>query len=119
MWSGNVGLLPTGWVLCDGTNSTPNIKGTFIVGYNVSDVDNANGKTGGEKKHTLTLSEIPPHNYPNGGVGRIDGNANGGGLGHTANGSTYTTGMRGGSGGVALPHETRPPYHVLAYIMKQ
>lgn len=31
MWSGAVGAIPTGWVLCDGTNSTPNLSDRFVV----------------------------------------------------------------------------------------
>ena len=33
IWSGAANAIPTGWVLCDGTNSTPNLSGKFILGY--------------------------------------------------------------------------------------
>ena len=32
MWSGNAGNIPTGWQLCDGNNSTPDLRGRFIMG---------------------------------------------------------------------------------------
>ena len=32
MWSGSIATIPTGWVLCDGTNNTPNLRDRFIVG---------------------------------------------------------------------------------------
>lgn len=32
MWSGAVTNIPNGWALCDGTNSTPNLSGKFIMG---------------------------------------------------------------------------------------
>jgi microcystin-dependent protein len=34
MWSGDITKIPTGWYLCDGNNSTPDLRGRFIVGYN-------------------------------------------------------------------------------------
>src|SRR5262249_34779064 len=39
MWSGDVKSLPKGWVLCDGGNETPDLRGRFIVGYSAQDVD--------------------------------------------------------------------------------
>ncbi len=32
MWHGLIANIPTGWALCDGTNSTPNLTDKFIVG---------------------------------------------------------------------------------------
>jgi hypothetical protein len=32
LWSGSVGSIPSGWVLCDGANSTPDLRDKFIVG---------------------------------------------------------------------------------------
>ena len=39
MYSGNVGSLPYGFQLCDGTNSTPDLESQFIVGYDAADAD--------------------------------------------------------------------------------
>ena len=62
---------PTGWVICDGTNGTPDLRGRFVVGSGT----NANpasgdinptytvGATGGENKHTLGKTEIPNHKH--------------------------------------------------------
>lgn len=87
MWSGTISSLPEGWILCDGTNNTPNLKGRFIVGYNASDPDynwkggnnggigSGKGFTGGAKElnlgiteahtepHTLTEEECPDHRH--------------------------------------------------------
>ena len=45
MWSGSVASIPSGWVLCDGTNSTPNLSDKFVVAagstYAVGDTGNA------------------------------------------------------------------------------
>jgi len=32
LWSGSSATIPTGWVLCDGTNSTPDLRNRFVVG---------------------------------------------------------------------------------------
>ena len=37
MWSGTIANIPTGWALCDGNNSTPNLTDKFIVGAAADD----------------------------------------------------------------------------------
>jgi hypothetical protein len=32
IWSGSTGSIPSGWVICDGSNGTPNLRDSFIVG---------------------------------------------------------------------------------------
>ena len=32
LWSGSEASIPSGWVLCDGTNSTPDLRNRFVVG---------------------------------------------------------------------------------------
>ena len=42
------------------------LKGKFLVGVDSSDTDfETIGKTGGEKTHSLTVSEMPSHNHTN------------------------------------------------------
>ena len=119
LWSGSVASIPTGWALCDGTNSTPDLRDRFVVGagstYSVDD-------TGGADSVTLTTSQIPSHThsytdsyvlqsaFPSAGID-IDFNSNT----YNPNGLlNKTTGSTGGGGS----HENRPPYYALAYIMK-
>jgi microcystin-dependent protein len=122
MWNGT--SAPNGWALCTGQtvngHTTPNLQGQFIVGYNPSDVDyNNTGITGGEKTHTLTITEMPSHNH-----GMFDKSADGGGdwrvLRESSRGenfdNTYDIGTLSTGGGAA--HENRPPYYVLAFIMR-
>ena len=33
MWSGSSDLIPDGWLLCDGTNGTPDLRNRFVVGF--------------------------------------------------------------------------------------
>lgn len=56
--------IPYGWLVCDGTNGTPDLRGKVPLGYNSSDGDfNTIGNTGGEKTHTLSIAEMPQHNH--------------------------------------------------------
>ena len=36
MWSGSIGSIPSGYVICDGTNGTPNLRDRFVVGAGTS-----------------------------------------------------------------------------------
>ena len=60
LWSGNTGNIPTGFVLCDGNNGTPNLTDRFVVGagsaYGV-------GATGGSSSVTLSTANLPSHNH--------------------------------------------------------
>ena len=116
LWSGAANAIPTGFVLCDGNNSTPNLSGRFVVGYDASNSDYDVNDTGGSESVTLTLNQIPAHTHNinlavrsfyqeprNFGVG-TDGSAN----------NSEDTGSAGGG----QSHENRPPYYALCYIMK-
>lgn len=41
IWSGAIVDIPAGWVLCDGNNDTPDLRGCFIIG--AGGVFNPNG----------------------------------------------------------------------------
>lgn len=60
LWSGIISSIPTGWVLCDGSNGTPDLRNRFIVGaggqYNRDD-------TGGSDEVTLTNGQMPSHTH--------------------------------------------------------
>lgn len=127
MWSGAIEAIPAGWELCDGKNDTPNLSGRFIVGYDLSDDDYKKiGNDGGEKEVTLETSQcaMPSHKHSvsvdaciendlgYGSPSRVNGNN----LGRFRKVSkSYTTSS---ASTTAKPHENRPPYYVLAYIMK-
>jgi microcystin-dependent protein len=118
MWSGAIVNIPSGWALCDGTNGTPNLSGKFIVGYDAGDADYSEMlNAGGEKKHVLSVNEMPSHTHPSGiksnSQDYVDGSASPNNIG-TAGGASISTGSTGGG----LAHENRPPYLTLAYIMK-
>lgn len=60
MWSGAINAVPSGWRLCDGTNSTPDLRDRFIVGAGST---YAIGNTGGANTVTLNESQIPGHTH--------------------------------------------------------
>ena len=116
IWSGNGSNIPTGFVICDGNNSTPDLRDRFVVGaagtYNAGD-------TGGANTVTLTVNEIPSHSHP----GRFwphGGSVNisyPGLPGHSGGNVSQSSSGTGSTGGGAA-HENRPPYYALCYIMK-
>lgn len=42
MWSGTIASIPSGWVLCNGSNSTPDLRNRFIIGAHSDNVGVAN-----------------------------------------------------------------------------
>src|SRR3989338_1850194 len=110
MWSGTLSSVPANWQLCDGTNGTPDLRDRFIVGAGKS---YSVGVNGGEAMHTLTTAEMPPHAH----------NMNGFHIGSRW-GAEHPTFIPGGAGiytdsaGGGQPHENRPPYYALCFIMK-
>ena len=59
MWSGAISNIPSGWVLCDGNNGTPNLQDRFIVGAGSSYSVNATGGSANATlpTHTHTFSD--------------------------------------------------------------
>jgi microcystin-dependent protein len=61
MWSGTLATVPSGWKLCDGLNSTPDLRDRFIMGTSGSGEDP--GSTGGQDTVTLALANLPAHSH--------------------------------------------------------
>ncbi len=143
MWSGTIATIPTGWVLCNGSNSTPDLRNRFVIGAHsdtagvaYTTVTGSNTTSGGTKdainvshSHTATSSVTDPghtHTSPSNGA------VNGAGAGNafSANQTNFpgqttqsnTTGItvattistEGSSG----TNQNLPPYYALAFIMK-
>jgi len=60
MWSGSIASIPSGWYLCNGANSTPDLRNKFIVGasndeaaVSKTNIEGTLTKTGGTKDSTL------------------------------------------------------------------
>jgi hypothetical protein len=135
MWSGAIAAIPAGFALCDGSTVngvvTPNLRGRFIVGYdlykalnptNVTDTAENYGKignTGGRNTVSLITAEIPSHTHT---ITRRTPDSG-------SNDRNYISGTRSssnaktdddpiGTTGGSQAHENRPAYYVLAFIMK-
>ena len=138
IWSGSVGSIPSGYVICDGSNGTPDLRNSFVLGagntYTV-------GQTGGTAdaivvSHTHTASSTstvtdPGHihgfsvyidNATNSGnQARVTNNTAVSGTENTnsaSTGITVATTTTNTSTGTSGTGANLPPYYALAYIMK-
>ena len=134
LWSGSIGSIPSGYLLCDGTNSTPDLRDRFIVGagstYSVN-------QTGGSAdaivvSHTHTATSVVTdaghtHTVFVGNQSGQNGNVSGGGSLPAVGSATLTTASNTTGITVATTNTTSgtsgvgqniPPYFALCYIMK-
>lgn len=145
MWSGTIAAIPSGWVLCNGSNGTPDLRNRFIVGAHsdtagvaYTTITGSNTVTGGSKdaivvSHTHSISD-PGHQH----AYRLDVNGanvafvgNQGNLGGatlpigTGSGESISTGTQSSGTGISInstgssgTNANLPPYYALAFIMK-
>ena len=133
LWYGDTSNVPTGFVLCDGNNSTPDLRDRFVIG---AGNNFSAGNTGGSNSITLSEANLPSHRHflvSNNLVGINNSNSNvsannqitkgtgpsnlfeGYNLGAT--GSDAVSGRSSAVGsGTAI--DNKPSYHALCYIMK-
>jgi microcystin-dependent protein len=135
MWSGTINEIPNGWLLCDGSNGTPNLRNRFVCGtgskYTLEE-------TGGNKDavlvshtHTVTLNSIGNHSHVatsfrgnygcafSYGASRFctdgDGSRNLPLLINASGGHSHSVTLT--SSGESATNANLPPYYALAYIM--
>jgi hypothetical protein len=132
-------LLPTGWVECDGSNGTPDLRDKFVIGAGSTYAQGATGGTnayGGTydltiATHIITTAELPEHGHTwgesvppmtgkgGGDAGALNSNVSYGG------GTTNPTGGDGAHGHIystvtqaATDRNNLPLCAALRYIMK-
>lgn len=124
--------IPTGWVLCDGTNNTPDLRNRFIIGagstYAVDAKGGATSRTisSGVGATTLTTSQIPSHTHTyvaKATYHRYGTTSNNNDIYAPNNTTATTTGATGGSGShthsFSAAVSILPPYYALCFIMKR
>ena len=111
LWSGASDAIPSGYALCDGNNSTPDLRNRFIVGAGSGYTDD---QTGGSADATLVSHT---HNllYNHGSFGGSSGAVT------PRSGNTpVTPGISGrvSTEGSTATNANLPPFYALCYIMK-
>lgn len=114
---GKTGTKVQGWALCNGQNDTPDLRDRFVVGAGKAYEVN---KIGGENTHKLTPDEMPEHRHQ---YTRAKWNTmqwKGGARDPfwTDNGRDRYQTLSTEPAGRSLPHENRPPYHAVFFMMK-
>lgn len=115
MWHGTIASIPTGWFLCDGTNSTPDLRNQFVVcadadvsGVAKSTISGSAAQSGGST--TISINNMPAHTH------NVTAFHTGGGSGVSDGQSTSGTNQATSSAGSGTAYTQ--PYYALAFIMK-
>ena len=146
LWSGSIGSIPSGYVLCNGSNGTPDLRDRFVIGAgNTYAVDATGGSkdavvvshshtassSASDSGHTHTLNEYtsnveqPAVAYGLSVGGGFQyrvmvGSANPGITTSTSNSGTANVSVSTSvsTAGVSGTNANLPPYYALCYIMK-
>ena len=138
MWSGTIATIPSGWYLCNGSNSTPDLRNKFIIGAFSDDsgtakttVTGTSTQTGGSKDaivvshtHTATVTD-PTHQHTTLTAQDLGAPVQGFAMGNGDGSPDFQT--QSASTGISVTNSTTGssgtnanlvPYFALAYIMK-
>jgi len=137
LWSGSSASIPSGWLLCNGSSGTPDLRNRFVVGATstyavgatggsadavvVSHTHTDAGHTHTDAGHLHTLTQIPNNSNVNIRTGFYDKC-----LGASPTSYTTDTGYANiqtgyaniQTAGVSGTNANLPPYYALCYIMK-
>lgn len=103
LWSGAVGAIPAGWILCDGGGGSPDLRNQFVVGAGDTYAVGANG---GNINHNHGFAgDGHTHTIP------VGSGVQAGAVHAAATQSANATGTTDNANGL-------PPYYALCYIMK-
>lgn len=139
MWSGAANAIPSGYALCDGTASTPDLRNKFVIGaggtYAVDAtggsadaivVDHTHGVTATADTHSMsgTFTASKPQaatgvfSVVGGQAGGADGGQSTAGLYTLSDSHSHTLSVSIDSAGSSGTDANLPPYYALCYIMK-
>ena len=128
IWSGSAATIPTGWLLCNGSSSTPDLRDRFVVGagttYAVNDTGGSANAVVVSHTHTATVTD-PTHTHTYGSGSRVQGGNDNGVFYDGQNSAAHTTtaastgiSVTNATAGVSGTNANLPPYYALCYIMK-
>jgi microcystin-dependent protein len=137
MWHGKAEDIPAGWLVCDGTQQTPDLRGRFILGSGQGtdpSVRDPQQPKGGSESVTLSVNEMPKHKHNINDPGhfshsspRYHGNITceyyEGQKRYSRNHSftdqaTTKTGITIQETGLGEPFDIMPPFYILVFLMK-
>jgi hypothetical protein len=140
MWSGTIATIPSGWLLCNGSSGTPDLRNRFVIGAFSDDsgtakttVTGTSTQTGGSKDaivvshtHTATVTD-PGHTHNLSPTNSLMSNF-GGNSGEAGNNRELTSiTVASATTGITVANSTEGssgtnanlvPYFALAFIMK-
>lgn len=100
---GLIAAIPDGWLLCDGSNDTPDLRNYFVFGA---------GGWLNPGSHAITFPHLHAFSSALHNHGRVPGPDMAIGIG------TWITNSMVGVTGTTDPASNLPPYYALSYIMK-
>jgi hypothetical protein len=138
MWSGTIASIPSGWALCNGSNSTPDLRDKFVIGAGVdstgakTNITGTPTQTGGTKDATLVSHSHFIANADNNTgeaafatlsaantLSREGGRGSGSDLMYSLAGSTPAAAVgKTNTVGTNGTNANLPPYYALAFIMR-
>ena len=125
LWSGSIASIPSGWLLCNGSSGTPDLRSRFVVGAGTTYAVAATGGSADATlvSHTHTATVTDPghfHTYIASTIGGTGGLTATNDSAPIRNTSTATTGITvaNSTEGSSATNANLPPYYALAYIMK-
>lgn len=126
LWSGSIGSIPAGYVICNGSNGTPDLRDRFVVGAGSTYAVNATGGSADavivSHTHAATVTD-PGHVHTQIGTSPGIAGLEGAGSAAVANSSNTGSAVTGisvanATAGVSGTNANLPPYYALCYIMK-
>jgi hypothetical protein len=134
MWSGSIASIPSGWLLCNGSSGTPDLRDRFVVGAGTTYAVAATGgsadsvvvshthsatSTVTDPGHSHTASVFyndasTPRNAFRASFPSVDQTT----VSTNSNTTGITVATTNATAGVSGTNANLPPYYALAYIMK-
>jgi hypothetical protein len=133
LWSGSIGSIPSGWLLCNGSSGTPDLRDRFVVGAGTTYAVDATGGSANatlpSHTHTATSAVTDPGHSHGLLVDNDSAGASGGGTRPlrrefvdpdqiVAAFTGITVATTNSTEGSSATNANLPPYYALAYIMK-